>query len=261
MEECIIFRGILYDSVIHPFQIAFDGGDGGFDLMAQIGKEIGSDFLLMGEVLIEGVDCADERSELVLFLVLDLFVFPSGDDIGKIFHNRLDGTEGESYPEPRNNQNHYDDQKIYKKHRPNGLQDKLPFRRGIVEKGKIEDPGEKRIESFYEEQLFDGIFRDPYLLEGIYDSWGIGFRIGGKIFQRGGYSREIRDDSLVFLHGGIIEVFCLRKGSDEVEIDIRGFFLYVRQILREILRREVFERNDIHPDRHDEDEEYIDEEF
>lgn len=100
MEKRVVFRGAFYDSVIHPFQIALDGGDGGFYLMAQIGKEIGSDFLLKGEILVERVDRVDERSEFILFPVIDLFVSFPGDDIGEILHDGLDGTEGYFHPDP-----------------------------------------------------------------------------------------------------------------------------------------------------------------
>ena len=47
VKQSIIFRSTFYDTVIHSFQITFDGGDRGFYLMTQIRKEIGTDFLLV----------------------------------------------------------------------------------------------------------------------------------------------------------------------------------------------------------------------
>ena len=76
----------------------------------------------MAEVFIECIDSSDKCSKFILFFVFDLAVPFSGDDIGKIFYNELNGAERETYPEPGDDQNKNDNQNIYKKHCPNGFQ-------------------------------------------------------------------------------------------------------------------------------------------
>lgn len=261
VKERIIFRRAFYNPIIHSFQIALNGRDGSFDLVAQIREKIGADFLLMGEIFIQCINRTDKCSELVLFSVFDLPIFLPGNDVGKIFHDGLDGTKRETYPKSGDDQNKEDNNHIYEKHCSKSFEDELPFRRGIMEKRKIENPGKKGINSLYKKHLFYGVLGDPDLLKRIYDPWGIYIRIGGKILQRDGDSREIREDFLVLFYRRIIEIFCLREGGEEIEIDIGYFLFYTRQVLRKILRRKILKRENIYPDRRKKDEEYIDEEF
>lgn len=99
MKQIIIFWTCLYDAVVHPLQITLDGGNRGFYLMAQVRKEVGTDFLLMTEVFIESIDGAYEGSKLVFFPVFYLFVGLTGNDIRKILYNGLDRSERSAYPE------------------------------------------------------------------------------------------------------------------------------------------------------------------
>lgn len=130
-----------------------------------------------------------------------------------------------------------------------------------MEEREIEYPGKKRIESIYEQHLFDGAFRDPYFLEGVYDSGRIGSWVIGKTLQGCRDSGEIRKDLSVFFYRGVIQILRLRESFYEVEIDIRNLLFYIQEVFRKVFGCEVLERNDIHSDRHGKNEEYVDEEF
>ncbi len=213
VQEGVVFRARLDDTIVHPFQIALDGGYRSLDLVTEIREEIGAYFLLMGEVFIERIDRVDKRSKLIFLLVFDLLISFSRDDVWEVFDDGSDGTEGFMYPEPRNQEYHQDYYDIHDKHGSDDLQDEQSFGSGIAQKREVEHSRKKRVQSLDEEDLFYGVFRNSYLLKRIYDRWSIVSWVFREVFQRARYSGEIRENLFVLLYRRIIEILCLCKGS------------------------------------------------
>lgn len=112
VKKRIVFRSCLDNSVIHSFKITLDGGNGSFDFMTQIREQIGTDFLLPREILVEGIDGSDKRAEFILFFVLDLFISFPRNDIGEVLDDETYGTKRFVHPKPRNYQHYQNDDDI-----------------------------------------------------------------------------------------------------------------------------------------------------